>query len=70
MIRLIHSYTYRTFRDIVTEFRMEEARNLLKDPSLSIEESAMQTGYQDRSYFDKVFKRTFHLTPAQYRKLL
>lgn len=70
MIRLIHSYTYRTFRDIVTEFRMEEARNLLKDPSLSIEEIAMQTGYQDRSYFDKVFKRTFHLTPAQYRKLL
>jgi two-component system response regulator YesN len=49
---------------------MEEAKKLLKDTSLSIVAIASQVGYEDASYFSKVFKRYVGISPAQYRKNL
>lgn len=68
MMRLIRKYTYRTFTDIVMEFRMNRACLLLKENRLSVEEITAELGYGDRSYFDRVFGRYYHMTPARYRK--
>lgn len=59
-----------TFLEYLTMVRMEEAKKLLKDTSLSIVAIASQVGYEDASYFSKVFKRYVGISPAQYRKNL
>ncbi|MBM7582351.1 two-component system response regulator YesN [Caldicoprobacter guelmensis] len=59
-----------TFLEYLTMVRMEEAKKLLKDTSLSIVAVASQVGYDDASYFSKVFKKYVGVTPAQYRKNL
>ena len=68
MMRLIKKYTYRTFSNLVMEFRMNRACALLKEDRLTIEEIAAEAGYGDRAYFDKVFKQYHRITPARYRK--
>ena len=59
-----------TFLEYLTMVRMEEAKKLLKDTSLSIVAIASQVGYEDASYFSKVFKKYVGISPAQYRKNL
>ena len=57
-----------TFVEYLTMVRMEEAKKLLKDPSLSIVAIASQVGYEDASYFSKVFKKHVGMSPNRYRK--
>lgn len=52
----------------LTTLRMGKAQDLLRGTSLSIREIALQLSYEDPQYFSQVFKKTFGLTPAQYRK--
>ncbi|MGI6113916.1 MAG: PocR ligand-binding domain-containing protein [Mahellales bacterium] len=57
-----------TFVEYLTRVRIEEAKKLLKDSSMSIVAIASEVGYEDASYFSKVFKKTTGLSPNQYRK--
>ena len=45
--------------------RMELARELLKDPSLSAQTVALQVGYRNYPYFSTAYKKFFGCTPAQ-----
>lgn len=56
-----------TFVEYLTMVRVEEAKKLLSDPSMSILAIASEVGYEDASYFSKVFKKTTGLSPNQYR---
>lgn len=55
-----------TFTEILTELRVEAAKNLLSDPMLSIKEVSHNVGYLDPNYFGRVFKRLTGLTPSEY----
>ncbi|MGI5878493.1 MAG: PocR ligand-binding domain-containing protein [Christensenellales bacterium] len=57
-----------TFVEYLTRVRMEEARKLLTSAERSIIEVANQVGYEDSSYFGKVFKKSVGVTPNQYRR--
>lgn len=57
-----------SFTEYLTRTRMEASEQLLRDPSLSLAEIAQEIGYGDQSYFGKLFKQYYGLTPAQYRK--
>ncbi len=57
-----------TFVEYLTRIRMEEAKRLLKEPRLSIVAIASEVGYEDASYFSKVFKKNLGISPNQYRK--
>jgi len=46
-----------------------EARRLLYYSQLSIKEIAYQLGYDDPTYFSRLFKKIVDLTPGEYRKL-
>ena len=59
-----------TFVEYLTKVRIDEAKRLLKDSSMSIVAIALEVGYQDASYFSKVFKKVVGLSPNQYRKNL
>jgi len=47
--------------------RLEKAKDLLTETYMSIDEVAIKVGWQDRSHFERSFKQSCHLTPAQYR---
>jgi len=57
-----------SFTEYLTRTRLEASEGLLRDPSLSLAEIAQQVGYGDQSYFGKLFRQYYGLTPAQYRK--
>ncbi len=52
----------------INEMLMNEAKSLLKQTPLSIKEIAFQLGYQDDSYFIKIFKKHEGSTPQEYRQ--
>jgi AraC-like DNA-binding protein len=54
--------------DYLTEYRVGKSRELLSDTDLAITEIAMNTGFTSSSYYGKVFRRYFGMSPMQYRK--
>ncbi len=57
-----------TMFQYLTELRMQRARALLEETSLSIFEIAGEVGYESDLAFAKAFKRTNGITPAKHRK--
>ncbi len=57
-----------TVVDYLTKVKIEEAKKLLQNDRMSIVEIALDVGYEDQSYFSKVFKKSEHTTPMIYRK--
>ncbi len=57
-----------TFLEYLTRIRIETAKQLLKDQNTTISSIAAEVGYEDPSYFSKVFKKNTGLSPNQYRK--
>lgn len=51
----------------MTEKRMEKARKLLRDTTVSTAEIAATVGYKDSHYFSFVFKKTQGVSPRDYR---
>ncbi len=65
---LIKKHTNKSFSDILQEARLQETCNYLKNTTYSIDEIARLTGYYDRSYFNRMFKKNFGMTPGEYRR--
>ncbi len=66
--RLFKEYTDVTFSDFLTHRRMQAARVLLGDTSLSITEIAFQTGFNNLTSFTRCFKNATGTTPSLYRQ--
>ncbi|HSW25121.1 MAG TPA: helix-turn-helix domain-containing protein [Burkholderiaceae bacterium] len=54
--------------DYVHTLRLEEAKQMLEASELPVEAIALEVGYQDASFFGRLFRRKVALTPAQYRR--
>ena len=48
--------------------RIETAKELLRSSSLSIEQIGFRVGYEDASYFSRLFKREVGKTPGDFKK--
>ena len=57
-----------TVTTVIQEIRLQQARSLLEQSDLSVQNIAELVGYHDLTYFIKLFKRYFSVTPYQYRK--
>lgn len=62
--------TGKTFKQLLTEIRIAEAKKLLATTSLDISGIGDLCGFFDQSHFTREFKRSLNLTPGQFRKLL
>jgi AraC-like DNA-binding protein len=51
----------------INTLRVEEAKTLLKSTDLSIEEIALQVGYNNNQSFNRFFKKYEGITPGSYR---
>jgi len=54
--------------EYVQTLRLEEAKQILETTVLPVEAVAQEVGYEDSSYFGRLFRKMVGLTPAQYRK--
>ena len=54
--------------EYITELKMKKAKQLLEDKSLKVIQIAKSCGYENQSYFNKLFKAYFGMTPKQYRE--
>ncbi|MCU6790928.1 AraC family transcriptional regulator [Paenibacillus sp. WQ 127069] len=55
------------FNDYVHRLKMERAVHFLRNSSKKVYEIAEHLGYHHTSYFIRVFKERFHMTPQQFR---
>ena len=60
--------TGRTVLEWITERRMAEARRILVETDLSVEEVGRRVGYVDAGYFTRTFRRTHGATPLAWRR--
>ncbi|MDM8182852.1 AraC family transcriptional regulator [Enterococcus cecorum] len=64
----IYKETYQqTITQTLTQIRITQAKELLRYSDLSMDEIAIRCGFQDASYFSKVFKKTEGESPQKYR---
>jgi transcriptional regulator GlxA family with amidase domain len=54
--------------EYVHTLRLEESKQLLETTSLAVEAVANEVGYEDASFFGRLFRRKVGITPAQYRR--
>ena len=59
--------TRRTAIDWIEIARLNQAKKLLKDPSVPIADVAGMVGLPDQSYFARFFKKKTGLTPSEFR---
>ncbi len=59
----------KSYKEYVLSLRMEEAKRLLTEKCLSIDETSRRLGYANASYFIKLFKKTYGITPADYKSI-
>lgn len=69
-MRFFKKYMGMTCVDYINEYRLNIATNLLETTDMSIMEIAVKVGVNNISYFNKIFKKKFNLTPKEYRKNL
>ncbi len=54
-------------KDVESKIKLYNSRNLiLRHPTWSISKIAIQSGFEDISYFSKLFKKEFDLAPKKY----
>ena len=69
-------YLLRTFKEVTGEttlqyhnhIRIDKAKELLKQPELSMSYIAYETGFNSASHFSRVFVKVAGITPTEYRK--
>ena len=65
---LIKKFYGYSFQEMLANLRLEDAASLLVSSALSVSDIVATVGYTDNSYFFRIFKRKFGMTPSQYRK--
>ena len=60
--------TGQTLNQYLTEYRMEKAKQLLKNGRFKISDISSRVGYSDGNYFGKSFKKYSGLSPSEYRE--
>ncbi len=74
-VYLSRSYLSSLFREeagqtlfsYINQVRVEKSKLFLMDPSISLASVAAMCGFEDQSYFTKVFRKITSLSPKQYR---
>jgi len=56
-----------SFNEYLNRIRIEKARQLLERRDIEIEKISDMVGFENRSYFGKVFKQITNTTPKKYR---
>lgn len=67
--RKIKNRTGKTYTDLVQEKRLSEACFLLRNSNMKVSDISITVGYNNISYFHRIFSKTFGMSPHKYRLL-
>lgn len=67
--QLFKKQYHMTLTDYVSQYRIEQAKLLLADTKMKINDIGSDVGFNSKSYFTKVFKTLTGITPTEYREL-
>lgn len=65
--RIVQRYYGMSFKEKLLDTRLEIAKDLLANTSMTVEEIAAKTGFSTASYFCRRFKEKTGCTPSEYR---
>ena len=66
--KFFKSFTGMTLIEYLNHYRLKKAGDLLLTTSLSVIEISEITGFENHSYFIRLFRKYYQTTPKQYRK--
>jgi AraC-like DNA-binding protein/mannose-6-phosphate isomerase-like protein (cupin superfamily) len=66
--RCVKRFINKSLVEYLNEYRVMKASELLAETERSISEIYTDCGFENASYFVKVFKKTYGTTPSKYRK--
>ena len=67
MSGVIKRYFGRSFSEIVSDLRLEQAAQYLSTTNLNISSISDKLGYYDRSHFNRLFRKKYGMSPGDYR---
>ena len=68
--RICKETLQKTATIVITDRIILEAKRLLLNPELSVNEIANRLGFEDYSYFSRLFKQKTNETPSSFRKVI
>ena len=68
--RIISASFSMGFSELVTEYRLDEAAKLLRNPDAVMSRVAADAGFSTIRSFNLAFRRCFHMSPSEYRATL
>lgn len=63
----IRNQTGKTYTELLQDKRLSQAAYLLKNTKIGVEEIAKAVGYENKSYFYRIFTKQFNMSPKKYR---
>lgn len=57
-----------TFEHFLLEYRIAKARDFLAEPHMTISQAAYSAGFNDASYFSRVFRQLTGVTASEYQR--
>ncbi|HAN43984.1 MAG TPA: AraC family transcriptional regulator [Ruminococcaceae bacterium] len=67
--RLVKEATGQTFKQLLQQKRLAKSARLLRETKLSVQDIIAAVGYDNTSYFYRLFTNSFGVSPKEYRKL-
>ncbi len=67
-IREFKNYTGYSPKQYITNLRLQNAKELLRNHSLSISDIASLVGYENQLYFSRIFRKYTGMSPSEYRE--
>lgn len=68
LTRNFHKYTGMPCIEYINHYRLTTAANMLRSTNQLVIDIAMEVGFDNISYFNKLFRRKFGVTPKEFRK--
>jgi AraC family transcriptional regulator len=69
-VRMFRAATGSSPHNYLLNLRLERARELLKNPSLSLIDIALDCGFSSHSHMSRLFHKRVGVTPSAYRRSL
>ncbi|WP_105615450.1 helix-turn-helix domain-containing protein [Vallitalea okinawensis] len=68
--RLLKAEFGKSFKEFLTEYKMEKAKELLRESDLTIQQIAKQVGYNNIRHFTRMFKKYEGVTAGEYKNIV
>ena len=65
----VRAQTGRTYKELLQKHRMETAARLLRRSDMNIQQIITLVGYENTSYFYRLFHERYGLSPREYRQV-